>query len=250
MRKIQKKSDEEYLLKIRTITDSRPSYGYRRVTALLNRQLSLEGKPRVNPKKVYRIMKAHKLLLAKFGKKSIRVHDGKVSTIRSNLRWCTDGFGIQCWNGERLEVVFSLDCCDREAMSWLASSRGIDGAMVRDLIAESVEARFGVVKTLPEKIQWLSDNGPGFVARETVFFARQLGFEVCTTAPYSPESNGMAEAFVKTFKRDYVYLGDLSSAQRVLEQLPRWFADYNKFHPHKALKMKSPSEYRKETLVS
>ena len=37
----------------------------------------------------------------------------------------------------------------------------------------------------------------------------------------------MAEAFVKTIKRDYVYLGDLSCAYRVMQQLQGWFDDYN-----------------------
>ncbi len=53
----------------------------------------------------------------------------------------------------------------------------------------------------------------------------------------------MAEAFVKTFKRDYVYHADLSSAERVIGQLTRWFEDYNDHHPHKGLGMKSPREY-------
>jgi putative transposase len=61
--------------------------------------------------------------------------------------------------------------------------------------------------------------------------------------PYSPESNGMAEAFVKTFKRDYVYFGNLQNAQAVLEQLPKWIDDYNNKAPHKALKMFSLREY-------
>ncbi len=61
-----------------------------------------------------------------------------------------------------------------------------------------------------------------------------------------PESNGLAEAFVKTFKRDYVWFGDLENAETVMSQLPHWFEDYNEKAPHKALKMRSPREHLKE----
>lgn len=227
---------------IKQITDRRPTYGYRRVTALLKQQIN------INHKRVYRIMKENNLLLQKYGPRPARVHNGKIETLKSNLRWCSDGFRIQCWNGEHLEVAFSLDCHDREVITWVTSSRGIDGELIRDLMTESIEQRFG--DKLPFKVQWLSDNGPGYVARETVFYGRSLGFEICTTAPYSPESNGMAEAFVKTFKRDYVYVNDLSSAQRVREQLPTWFKDYNENAPHKGLGMMSPREYRRLNVAS
>ncbi len=70
-------------------------------------------------------------------------------------------------------------------------------------MVEAMEARFGSIDRLPEPIEWLSDNGPAYIARETIAFAESVGFEVCTPPFYSPESNGMAEAFVKTFKRDY-----------------------------------------------
>ncbi|MBB4000634.1 hypothetical protein GGR04_004514 [Aureimonas pseudogalii] len=42
---------------------ARPTYGYRRVTALLNRELRLQGKPTVNAKQVLRIMQHHGLRL-------------------------------------------------------------------------------------------------------------------------------------------------------------------------------------------
>jgi transposase InsO family protein len=53
------------------------------------------------------------------------------------------------------------------------------------------------------------------------------------------------EAFVKTFKRDYVYVHDRPDARTVLSQLPAWFEDYNESHPHKTLQMKSPREFRR-----
>jgi len=244
-RKIQ---DEVLLPAIVAITDKRSSYGYRRVTSLLNQELTRQKQPKVNHKRVYRIMKQNKLLLPTYGKKPTRTHDGKIITLKSNLRWCSDCFTVQCANGERVHVAFALDTCDREILSYIASTVGIDGAAIRDLMLESVEYRFGKVNSLPHKIQWLSDNGPCYVAKETVAFARNLGFEVCTTAPYSPESNGMAEAFVKTFKRDYVAFFDAINARDFMQQLPDWFNDYNDNAPHKGLKMMSPRQFLKAAL--
>ncbi len=53
-------------------------------------------------------------------------------------------------------------------------------------------------------MQWLTDNGSIFAAHKTIDIALSLNLEPCFTPVESPESNGMAEAFVKTFKRDYV----------------------------------------------
>jgi transposase InsO family protein len=49
----------------------------------------------------------------------------------------------------------------------------------------------------------------------------------CFTPVRSPHSNGMAESFVKTFKRDYVYVHDRPDARTVLAQLDQWFNDHN-----------------------
>jgi putative transposase len=78
-------------------------------------------------------------------------------------------------------------------------------------------------------------------------FGADLGFIVCNSLPYSPESNGMAETFVKSFKRDYVCVGELHDAAHVMAQLPAWFEDYNEIRPHKGLRMLSPREHRRLT---
>ena len=119
---------------------------------------------------------------------------------------------------------------------------GISGEMVRDLMLEAVEKRFGAART-PTPIQWLSDNGSAYRAHETIEFAIRLGLVPCFTPVRSPQSNGMAEAFVKTFKRDYAYIHDRPDAQTVLSQLSHWFEDYNEVHPHKTLRLKSPREF-------
>lgn len=237
-------ADAELLAQIRGVVDARGSYGYRRVARLVSRVLEAEGKAAVNHKRVYRVMRSNGLLLERHTGKSTRVHDGLIITLKSNLRWCSDSFEIRCWNGERVQVAFSLDCCDREAMRWVATTGAITGELIRDLMAESIEHRFGANATkAPHPIEWLSDNGPPYTAHETRAFGESLGFLVCNTPAYSPESNGMAEAFVKTFKRDYVYLNKLESAESVMRQLGTWFEDYNEMHPHSGLKMRSPREF-------
>jgi transposase InsO family protein len=238
--------DEAFVIaQVRKVIDKRPSYGYRRVTALVNQELDRLGSKHVNHKRTYRIMKEQGLLLTRYSGRRVAVHNGQIFTLRSNMRWCSDAFVIQCWNGDRVNVAFGLDTCDREVLSYIATTVGMGGEQIRDLMVECVEHRFGKAPQLPHCIQWLSDNGSCYTARETVAFGRKLGFDIRTTPAYSPESNGMAEAFVKRFKQDYVWFGDLSSASKVLEQLPDWFEDYNEHAPHKALAMRSPRQYRR-----
>jgi putative transposase len=242
----QKPDDDKYLSLIKDLAGQRPTWGYRRITALLNRQFDREGQPRANHKRIYRIMKLHNLLLQRHTGRPIRLHEGTVITLKSNMRWCSDMFEIPCWNGEKVRVVFALDCADREVLSYVATTGGLSGEMVRDVMALAIENRLRSDK-IPHVIQWLSDNGPAYTAYETQSFARLSGLEPRTTPYYSPESNGMAESFIKTFKRDYVAMNDLDTPERVMEQLPSWFEDYNEYHPHKGLKMRSPREYRRSS---
>jgi putative transposase len=88
-------------------------------------------------------------------------------------------------------------------MSFLATTGGIRGEDVRDLMVTAVEHRFGINR-LPATIEWLSDNGSCYIASDTRSLARDIGLEPRTTPIECPQSNGMAEAFVRTIKRDYV----------------------------------------------
>jgi len=66
-------------------------------------------------------------------------------------------------------------------MAWCAGT----GEMIRDLMVESVERRFGD-RAMPHPIQWPSDNGSCYRAHETIDFAIGLGFVPCFTPVRSP----------------------------------------------------------------
>jgi putative transposase len=238
--------DAEVLYQILSVTKKRASYGYRRTHTVVNRLREAAGAHLYNLKRIRRVMRMAGLMLP--GKKRHRFdrpHTGKVEMPASNQRWCSDGFNIPCWNGETVQVAFALDCHDREALGHVARTRDLRGEDIRLLLDVSLWSRFGErVLTSPVEIQWLSDNGGPYTSTETTLYAHTLGFRPLTTPAYSPQSNGMAEAFVNTIKRDYVEGADLSDGQTVIRQLPAWIDDYNRFAPHSSLGMLSPMEFR------
>ena len=236
--------DDDLLAEIRAVTDERPTYGYRRVAALLNRARRASGEPSVNRKRVLRLMQHVALTLQPCtARRPTRAHEGTVVAPASNRRWASDGFEISCWNGEAVRVAFAIDTHDREVMAWVATvGAGISGEMVRDMMLGCVERRFAALRA-PSPVQWLADNGSAYTAGETVEFATALNLVACFTPVRSPESNGVCEAFVKTLKRDYARVNPRPDAISVLQQLPAWFEDYNTVHPHSGLRMRSPREF-------
>ena len=244
-RSARKVDDSGLLEEIELHVASLPSYGYRRIWALLRRSRESLGQACVNHKRVYRVMREHELLLRRPGvRRDNRRHDGRVAVKQSNARWCSDGFEFRCDDGAALRVTFALDCCDREAISWAATTGGHSGDVVRDVMLAAVEQRFGSTQT-PQVIEWLSDNGSAYIDHRTRSFARELGLEPLTTPVRSPQSNGMAERFVKTMKHDYIAFMDKPDVPTALTHLASAFEQYNERHPHKALKYRSPREFRR-----
>jgi putative transposase len=126
-------ADDDLVDEIKAIISEMPTYGYRRVHAILRRKARSESRPWPNAKRVYRVMKVHGLLLQRHtGAIDNRRHDGRVAVAQSNLRWCSDGFEIGCDNKEKVRVAFALDCCDREAIAHVATTEGIKSEDVQD----------------------------------------------------------------------------------------------------------------------
>lgn len=240
----RKAEDADLAALIRAIVDERPTYGYRRVCALANRKLRVEGKPPVNMKRVLRIMQNNGLTLERHTARRLgRTHDGVVVALRSNCRWRSDHLEIRARNGEVVRILFVIDACDREIIAWSAvANGGVSGEMVRDLMVAAVERRFGVLK-VPRRVEWLSDNGSAYIAVDTADTARALGLTPLFTPVRSPESNGMSESLVKTLKRDYARLAVPPDAETILAKLPGWIEDYCEVHPHSGLKFRSPREF-------
>ncbi len=145
-----------------------PKYLIMRQNALL-----LERKPAISPSK--------------------QAHTGKEAVGESNQRWCSDGFGFSCDNGEKLQVTFAPDCCDREALYRVESNGGYDSETVQGVMLGAVERRFG--SSLPSSpVEWLTNNGSAYRSHLTRQFARMVGLEPGHTALRSPKATGWQRA--------------------------------------------------------
>ncbi len=194
----------------------RATYGYRRVCA----RLKIDGR-HINHKRVYRVMRDEGWLLFRQGQKPLDTmkHEGTVAVKESDTRWCSDELELSCDNGERVRVASALGCCDGEIMSWVATTKGIDAGLVGDLMMQAVEKRFGSNGKPVKTIEWLTENGSCYTAAETRNFAKELGSKPVTTPVTNPQSNGMAESFVQTLKRDYAKLANRPDSKPVKTQL-------------------------------
>lgn len=238
----ERREDAEVTGLIEAVMRERPTYGYKRVTAMLNRRYGR----RFNKKRIYRLMRKSGLLLPRPAASRSEHHGtGRVMVAHANTRWASDCFEIHCWNDEKVYVTFAIDCCDREIIHFIAASEDIKAEVVQALMFRCVDKRFNAPRA-PRQLEWLTDRGSIYKSKETQQVARDLNLKPCFTAAYSPASNGVAEAFVGTFKRDYVYVNDCVSADAVIALLPNWIDDYNENAPHAALAMRSPRQYQRE----
>lgn len=157
---------------VNDVIDERPTYGYKRVTAMINKKRQKEGSSVLNRKRIYRIMDINGFLLKKELIERNHEPTGQIITLHSNTRRCSDGFEIHCYNGEKVYVAFCLDTHDREAISFVADDRPLLAVDIQKLMLASVEERFGKDKT-PREIQFLSDRSSMYRASETVQMGRK-----------------------------------------------------------------------------
>ena len=87
----------------------------------------------------------------------------------------------------------------------------------------------------------LTDNGGNY--RSGVFHqqADELGIQLRRTRPYRPQTNGKAEAYIKTIQREWAYLRKYSSNQERLDALDPFVHLYNHHRPHTAIGNRPPS---------
>jgi len=177
-----------------------------------------------------------------------RRHEGKVAVLQSNQRWACDLTTFKLWSGQKLRLAVIIDCADRRVIAWKLQAR-LTALEVCELLREALFQRFAQQTHQAKGLEFLTDNGPEFIADQLQQLLMRLGLIACHTPCRSPQSNGLVESFVGSFKRDYLSHQPLETLAEAMKHVPAWITHYNKVAPHSAPAMSSPATSYQQSLT-
>ncbi len=223
-----------------------PGYGYRRVTAALQR----EGWA-VNHKRVLRVMRQEALLCQLQRRFVVTTDAAHALRIYPNLLTGMELAGPdQVWVADipyvRLPTGFVylaciLDAWSRRCVGWHLS-RWIDTDLTLAALEQAIEDRRPALGLIHH-----SDRGVQYASAAYVARLLAAGARISMAAVGNPYENAKAESFFKTLKREEVYLNHYRTFQEAEENLGRFIADvYNAKRLHSSLGYRPPIEFEAE----
>lgn len=236
----QPASAEPLVAQIKAVIAEFPTYGYRRVCAILRKR----EQRAINRKKVYRLMRQKRWLITqRETTPRPRVQKKRSRTEQSNERWAMDITHVDCGADGWGHLTAVIDCHDRELVGVEFALRGRAQEAERALEMACL-ARFGTVRPNGATPVVRSDNGLVFQSRRFREACRFYRLTQEYITPYTPEQNGLIERFFRSFKEECVWqqaFTDFATARRAVLA---WIGWYNAERPHQALGYLSPHEYR------
>jgi putative transposase len=183
---------------VRKTIEANPTYGVRRITAVVRRSLQKA----INRKAIHRIIKINGWQIRKksSGFKT-RAKGMRSQTETPNERWAIDATSIFCGIDGWCPLTAIIDCCDRGIVGWRLSASGVSKNAAAALEDALLARREEVV---PGALMLRSDNGLIFGAKPFVAVAKEHGIKQEYITPYTPEQNGMIERFFRSLKEECV----------------------------------------------
>jgi putative transposase len=228
---------------IATLAGQHPTYGYRRITAMLNR--AGHG---INHKRVTRLMRE----LGLVGKRPLKrkrttnsTHDFKrypnrvmnLAIERPDQVWVADITYIRLQQ-EFVYLAVVMDVFTRSIRGWHLA-RSMDQSLTLTAL------RKGLKKGQPEIHH--SDQGVQYAAHEYVKLLQQHTVEISMAEVGQAWQNGYAERLMRTVKEEEVDLSEYRNFTEAYQQIEQFLEDvYMKKRIHSSLGYLTPDEYERK----
>ena len=237
-------SDAVLTVKIQEVVDQYPSWGVRKVWALLRRQGHV-----VSSKRVWRHMKALGLTLPAPSERPVPALRGHVAVPESNRRWATDLTTTWTAQDGTVALVPVIDCGDRVVFG-VEVTKSQESPAVLAPVQRALEDAFGAEGAVPEGLELRTDHGPQYTGSDCEDLCRAWGVEHTLAPVGRPTGNAVAECVIHTLKVELIWTRDWVSAAELREAIEDWLYVYNHVRPHEALGWMTPVEKRAENLGS
>ena len=218
---------------------ARPSYGTRRMAAMLSRELHAP----VSRKRVQRIFRALNWIEPSLKKKDIiRAASNLVVPQVPYELWEADFTYIWC-GVDRWCYLFSvLDVFSREWAGYAFDTRARSDNSIMS-VNNALATHPGIDVS---KLTLRVDNGSQYTSRRFTESMKALGLRVEYIFADTPEQNGNIESFHGRMKREYIWTREFRDYQEAEVAMADAFVDYNERRIHSSLGYKTPNEFLSE----
>jgi transposase InsO family protein len=237
-------ADAELREHIEAIQLEHPYAGYRMVRNYLHRRHGTW----VNGKRIRRVMGQYGLQ-ARIRRRFIHTTDSKHTyPVYPNLVAGRTMTGInQVWVGDityiRIATGFVflaviLDVFSRRVVGW-----ALGKSITHRLTLGALKMALALRRPQPGLIHH-SDRAGQYACEEYIHLLLQYGIQISMSASRNPYHNAYAESFIKTLKKEEVYLWQYEHFVDVVERIPYFIEDvYNKKRLHSGIQYLPPEEF-------
>jgi len=137
-------------------------------------------------------------------------------TKRPNELWATDCAHLKVVDWGWYYLVTVMDDYSRFIMAWELKSDMAAGSLI-DVIQQAVDFTGMTDVPVEDRTVLLSDNGAGYLSRQSGEYLRLVGMRHIVASPYHPQTNGKIERYHRSIKGElkllpYEMPGDLEKA--------------------------------------
>jgi len=220
-----------------------PSYGRPRITAELRRRGW-----KVNPKRVYRLMREDNLLCVRKRKFVVTTDSNHNRKVYANLAGEMVLTGIdQLWVADityiRLESEFVylavvIDAYSRRVIGW-ALERTVEDDLPLAALRKALELRQPAAGVVHH-----SDRGSQYASGDYTDLLKAHGCQISMSHKASPWENAGCESWMKTLKSEEVYRQEYRDLSEVRASIAQFIDEvYNQKRLHSALGYRPPVEF-------
>jgi putative transposase len=227
---------------LRTVAESNPSLGYRRVWAKArasgyNKSIST----------AYRELRRGDLLLphpsyAELKEAFLARREYMVKPSGPNQLFQADFTSVNIPGYPLQPLLLVMDYYSRYLLVLKPCPDMSADSLIGGLEDALEEAMKLTTLTPDQVITLVTDNGPAMTARQTARYLEMSPYFHVRGRSHHPQTTGMVERLIRTIKEEEIYLHDYYDPSDAQSHLDLFQQDYNRVRPHQALKYRTPYE--------